>query len=665
MLSRKSTYHASPSMHPISLAGSPVTLRRKFSRLAAALAVALAAGSANAQQFGADQVPPPQDTPYTGTVAIRVDASDTVHGVFRVHESIPVKPGALTLLYPQWIPGDHSPTGPIAMLAGLKLTANGKPLMWTRDKYNVYAFHLDVPADVTSIDAEFQYLSERADEADFEITDRMMSMPWSKVALYPAGYYTRGITFAPSLTLPHGWQLGTALETASTSGDTTTFKPVSFENLVDSPVYAGQYFKRVPLNPGDKAPVFMDIVADEAKDLEMTPEQLTVHRNLVKQATTLFGSHHYDHYDFLFSLSDQLAGNGTEHHQSSEDGLGADYFTAWKEAASERDLLAHEYTHSWNGKFRRPADLWTPNFNVPMGDSLLWVYEGQTQYWGFVLTARAGMWSPQEFRDGLAMVAANYERNREGFQWRTLEDTTNDPTIARREPLPYRSWQMSEDYYSGGQMMWLAVDAKLRSLTHDKSSLDDFARAFFGVENGSYVPKTYTFDDVVAALNGVVKFDWAGFLKDRAYSVNPPLQDGLAAAGWKLVYDDKESEFQKQYDGRPESSRHLLNFTFSIGLTLTSSGKVNDVRWDGPAFKAGISTGATIVAVNGAAYTKDALNDAITAAKGASQPIDLTVKYQGRFRNVAVDYHGGLQYPHLVRIEGTPDYLSEIIAAKK
>ena len=638
---------------------------RKFSRLALALAVALGTGAATAQQATTDQTPPLQDTPYAGTVSLSVNASDTAQGIFRVHESIPVKAGTLTLLYPQWIPGDHSPTGPIAMLAGLRLSANGKPLAWVRDKYNVYAFHVDIPEGVSSIDVDFQYLSERADDASFEITDRMMQMEWSKVALYPAGHYTRGITFAPSVTLPHGWQLGTALETASTSGDTTTFKPVTFDNLVDSPVYAGQYFKRVPLNPGDKAPVFLDVVADEPKYLEMTPEQVTVHRNLVTQATKLFGSHHYDHYDFLFSLSDQLAGNGTEHHQSSEDGLGADYFTAWKENGSERDLLAHEYTHSWNGKFRRPADLWTPNFNVPMGNSLLWVYEGQTQYWGFVLTARAGMWTPQEFRDGLAMVAANYDKNREGFQWRSLEDTTNDPIVARRSPLPFRSWQMSEDYYSGGQMMWLAVDAKLRSLTHDKQSLDDFARAFFGVDNGSYVPKTYTFDDVVAALNGVAKYDWASFLKARAYSLNPPLQDGLAATGWKLVYDDKESEFEKAYDGRPESSRHLLNFTWSIGLTITGTGKVNDVRWDGPAFKAGVSTGATIVAVNGAAYSKDALKDAITAAKDGKAPIALTLKYQGRFQTIPVDYHGGLQYPHLVRVEGTPDYLSEIIAAKK
>ena len=556
------------------------------------------------------------------------------------------------------------------MLAGIKLSANGKPLPWKRDKYNVYAFHLEVPEGVSSIDAEFQYLSGRTDSEGFDITDRMMDMEWSKVTLYPAGWFARDIAFAPSVTLAHGWQLGTALERAdqiqsTQPGDTVTFKPVTLDNLVDSPIYAGQYFKRVDLSPGGEVPVHLDLVADAPKYMEMTPEQLNVHRALVTQALKLFGSHHYDHYDFLFSLSDQLDGNGTEHHQSSEDGMDADYFTAWEDAAPGRDLLAHEYTHSWNGKFRRPVDLWTPNFNVPMGDSLLWVYEGQTQYWGFVLTARAGMWTPQQFRDALAMTAANYERNRPGFNWRTLEDTTNDPIAAHRTGLPYRSWQMSEDYYSGGQMMWLQVDAKLRDLTHDSRSLDDFARAFFGVDNGSYVTRTYTFDDVVAALNGVAPYDWASFLHAHVDALDPPLQDGLAATGWKLVYTDQQSAYEKQYDSRHEPSRHQYNFAWSIGLTVNDKDEVNDVRWNGPAFKAGISTGATILAVNGEAYSTDVLKSAIAAAKDSRTPIQLLLKYQGTFHTVPVDYHGGLQYPHLVRIDGTPDYLSQIIAARK
>ena len=632
-------------------------------RLVLALALAFAASAASAQQQRSAQVPPPQDTPYPGTITLQVDASDTAQGIFRVHETIPVAAGPMTLLYPQWIPGTHSPVGPIDMLAGLKLSANGKPIKWKRDKYNVYAFHIEVPAGVATLDANFQYLSPRT--GGFEITDRMMDMNWSNTALYPAGYFSRDITFAPSVKLAPDWQLGTALETASRSGDTVTFKPVTFNTLVDSPIYAGRYFKRVDLNPGSKVPVHLDIVADAPKYLEMTPDQLKVHRALVTQAVKLFASQHYDHYDFLFSLSDVLAGNGTEHHQSSEDGMGADYFTGWADNAPNRDLLAHEYTHSWNGKFRRPADLWTPNFNVPMGDSLLWVYEGQTQYWGFVLTARAGMWTPQQFRDALAMVAANYDRNRPGFGWRTLEDTTNDPTAAMRSGLPYRSWQMSEEYYSGGQMMWLAVDAKIRALTHDHKSLDDFARAFFGMDNGSFVTKTYTFDDVVAALNGVVNNDWTGFLRARVDTLDPPLQSGLAASGWKLVYTDQESPYEKQYNSHKESPRHLFNFTWSIGLTMAKDGEINDVRWDGPAFKAGVSTGATLVSVNGKAYTQDVLKDAITAAKSDKTPIQLLLKYQGGFKTVPVDYRDGLQYPHLVRVEGTPDYLSQIITARK
>ncbi len=650
-------------MSLLSLPGLPLMTRLVRSPITIGIALALCAGGAMAQQSRTGTVPPPQDTPYPGTIALHIDASDTRQGIFRAKETIPVKSGPMTLLYPQWIPGAHSPAGPIAMLAGLELSANDKPVKWTRDKYNVYAFHLTVPEGVTTLNAKFEYLSPR--DGGFEVTDRMMDMNWSNAALYPAGFYSRDITFVPSVTMPSGWQFGTALETASTSGDTTTFKPVTFNNLVDSPIYGGRYFKRVQLSTGNDAPVHLDIVADAPKYLAITSDQLKAHRALVTQAVKLFGSHHYDHYDFLFSLSDVLAGNGTEHHQSSEDGMGADYFTAWADNAPGRDLLAHEYVHSWNGKFRRPADLWTPNFNVPMGDSLLWVYEGQTQYWGQVLTARAGLWTPEQFRGELAMDAAKYDRARPGFAWRTLEDTTNDATAAHRQGLPYRSWQMSEEYYSGGQMMWLGVDAKIRALTGDKKSLDNFAQAFFGVDNGSYKTKTYTFDDVVAALNRVAPFDWASYLNARVDALNPPLLQGLAASGWKLVYTDKPTDYEKQYMDRPESARHMYNFIWSIGLSINKDKQINDVLWNGPAFKAGVSSGATVVSVNGQDYSREVLKDAIAAAKGSKEPIQLLLKYQGGYQSVPVDYHGGLQYPHLQRIEGTPDYLSQIIAARK
>jgi predicted metalloprotease with PDZ domain len=636
-------------------------------RLTALIALGLAGATAASTAWAgtADaHIPPPQDTPYAGTIGIHVDATDLSQGIFRVQETIPVKAGELTLLYPKWIPGEHSPSGPIDMLAGLKISADGKPLAWQRDKYDVYAFKVDVPEGASSLDVSFQYLSGRGKASFVQMTNKMLSLEWNTVSLYPAGHYSRDITFVPSVTLPTGWQFGTALEKVSQTGGAIAFKPTTYNTLVDSPIYAGKYFKRVDLDPGAKTPVHLDIFADAPKNLEMTPAQVAVNRNLVTQAYKLFGSHHYNHYDFLFSLSDQLSGNGLEHHQSSEDGADPDYFSDWANNAPNRDLLAHEYTHSWNGKFRRPYDLWTPNFDVPMGDSLLWVYEGLTQYYGFVLTARSGLWTPEQFRQGLAMVAANYDRNRPGFQWRTLEDTTNDPTAAHRAALPYRSWQMSEEYYSGGQMMWLAVDAKIRSLTHGAKSLDTFAKAFYGVDNGSFVTKTYTFDDVVAALNNVAKYDWAGFLDRYVKQLDPPLLTGIAASGWKLVYTDEASEYEKQYEAAEESTRHIFNFAWSIGLTLTKDGDINDVRWNGPAFKAGIGSGGKLVAVNGQTYKADLLKRAITAAKDSKQPIELLIKYLGDYRTVAIDYHGGLQYPHLVRVAGTPDYLDQIIKAR-
>lgn len=617
--------------------------------------------SQNSAYPAQSRVPPPQDTSYPGIIRLAVDASDTAQGIFRVHANIPVAPGPLTLLYPKWIPGFHEPAGPIAKLAGLKIASNGKLLAWTRDPYDVHAFHVEVPRGVSGIELDYQYLSARGPgEGQIEMADHMLNLVWNTLVLYPAGHYARGIRFQPSVKLPPGWQFATALETESQSGATVVFKPTALDMLVDSPLYAGRCFKRVDLAPGAKIPVHLNLVADAPKYLEISAPQLQAHQALVAQATRLFGSQHYRHYDFLVSLSEQLGRKGVEHHQSSENGTHSDYFTEWNKRAPERDLLAHEYTHSWNGKFRRPADLWTPNFNVPMGDALLWLYEGQTQYWGFVLAARSGLWTPQEFRDALALVVAGYDRNRPGFGWRSIQDTTNDPSIAQRAALPYRSWQMSEEYYSAGQLMWLEADVKIRALSAEKKSLDDFARAFFGVDDGSVITRTYVFEDIVRALNAVASLDWTAFLRSRLDAYAPPLQ-GIEACGWRLTYTDQESEFEKN----AQSSRKLVNFAFSIGLRLDEQdNRITDVRWDGPAFRAGVSSGSTLVAVNGHAYKPEVLKDAITDAKGQAAPIELLLKNQDEYRMLAVGYHDGLQHPHLERIAGTPDYLSPIITAR-
>jgi predicted metalloprotease with PDZ domain len=403
-----------------------------------ALAAAACAQSAGPQPLPLPpQIVAPRDFLYPGTIRLIVDASDIVRHIFRVQETIPVRGGEpLTLLYPQWLPGDHSPSGRVDRLAGLTINANGSRLEWTRDTVDVFAFHVTVPAGVTSLDVEFQILSPVApNEGRIVMTADMLSLEWIDLALYPAGYFTRQIPFLASVRLPAGWQFATALETASVEGGVTNFKQVPFNTLADSPMIAGRYFERFDLDPNAAVPVHLDVVADRPELLEAKPEQIDAHRTLVRQTYKLFGSHHYDHYDFLFSLSDHLGGNGLEHHQSSEDGTVPDFFTAWDRNADTRNLLPHEFTHSWNGKFRRPADLWTPNFNVPMRDTLLWVYEGQTQYWGYVLEARSGLLTKQQMLDALAITAAVYD-HRVGREWRALQDTTNDPIAAMRRPIP-------------------------------------------------------------------------------------------------------------------------------------------------------------------------------------------------------------------------------------
>jgi predicted metalloprotease with PDZ domain len=608
-------------------------------------------------------IPAPRDVPYPGTLRLAVDATDVTHGIFRVHETIPVaQAGPMILLFPKWIPGNHGPSGPIDKLAGLTIRAGTAKVAWIRDPVDVYAFHIDVPKAARAIDLDFQFLSPvESKEGRIVMTGEMLNLQWDAVALYPAGYFSRRIMVQPSVRLPAGWKFGTALETAS-GGAVTTFKPVPFNTLVDSPMFAGKYFARVDLDPGAKVPVHMDVVADQPDELAISPAELQAHRNLVSQAYKAFGSHHYDHYDFLLSLSDRMSGIGLEHHRSSEDGTSPNYFKDWDKTAASRDLLSHEFTHSWNGKFRRPADLWTPNFNVPMRDSLLWVYEGQTQFWGTVLAARSGLWTRQQALDALAMDAATFDVSRPGRVWRPLEDTTNDPITTMRRPIPWRSWQRSEDYYGEGELIWLDADTLIRQKTGGRKSLDDFAHLFLGVNDGSYVTDTYNFDDVVKALNAVLPYDWAGFLHARLDQIAPkaPL-DGIARGGYRLVYTDVESDFSKSV----EKGRKFTDFSDSLGLVIDSTNAAGDVTWDSPAFKAGVTVGSQIVAVNGVAYDADRLKDAIKNAKTDKAPIQLLIKRGDIYRTVAVDYHGGLRYPHLERVPGTPALLDGVLAPRK
>ena len=491
----------------------------------------------------------PKDIPYRGTMTVAVDATDIEHRIFRSHETIPVSAGAMVLLYPRWIPGSHAPSGPLLDVAGIQISANGKPISWRRDAVDVYAYHVDVPKGVQTLEVDLQYLSPTdGPQGAITMTRDMLRLNWHSMVVYPAGYFMRRIAVDASVRLPESWQFGTALEIDSTSGSSTSFKTVSFETLVDSPLIAGKYFKQLDLDPKGRSRVTLNIAADDAQFLEVTPEVVALHRELIHQADLLYGARHYNHYDFLLTLSDRLAGAGIEHQRSSDNGVTPKYFTTWDKSFISRDLLAHEYNHSWNGKYRRPADLWTPNLNVPMRDSLLWVYEGQTQYFGNVLAARAGLLTAQQALDSLAVTAATYDA-RLGRAWRNLQDTTNDPIIATRRPIPWPSWQRSEDYYSEG-------------------------------------------------------------------------------------------------------------------LLVENSNKISAVMWDSPAFKAGLTAGYELIAVNGTAFDGDKLKAAVKNSKARTEPLEFLVKQGDSYRTIYIDYHEGARYPCLERLGAEPAMLDSILAPR-
>ncbi|MGE7205063.1 M61 family metallopeptidase [Sphingomonas sp. NPDC019816] len=600
-------------------------------------------------------IPDAVDTPYPGTIKLMVDATDTDRGIFRVKETIPVaKAGPMALLFPKWLPGAHSPRGEIEKLAGLVIKANGQVLPWTRDPVDVFAFHIDVPAGAQALDVEFQFLSAtKPDQGRIAVTPTMISLQPNSVSLYPAGYYTRQIPIQMTATFPAGWTAAGAVP-AQASGSTYTYDTTNYEILVDSPILAGKYGKVFPLTPQVKLNVF----ADNPGELAAKPEQIAAHTRLVEQAVKTFGAQHYDHYEFLLSISDQLGGIGLEHHRSSENGVTPGYFTEWDAGPGRRNLLPHEFTHSWDGKFRRGADLWTPDYRAPMRDSLLWVYEGQTQFWGYVLQARSGMVSKQDTLDQYASILAIYD-TAPARQWRNLLDTTNDPIISSRKPKGWTSWQRSEDYYNEGLMVWMEVDAMLRQKSNGTKSIDDFAKAFFGIRDGDWGEVTYTFDDVAATLNRIVPYDWATFLNRRITETGQPAPiQGFAMNGYKLVYTDTPTPTFKQ------GEKNGTNVSYSLGMIVSNSGEVTSSIWDSPAFKAGIDVGTQIQAVNGEAYSADRLKAAIVAAKDPAHPVKLVIKNQDRFRDVTLNYTGGPRYPRLEKVGTGETGLDRLLKAR-
>jgi len=598
-------------------------------------------------------------------ISLSVDATEAPRKIFHATMTIPAKPGTLTLYYPKWIPGEHGPTGPIQDLAGLKFTANGKTLPWRRDLLDGWTFHVDVPAGASSVDASLDFISPAgSDEGIYTggatATNKMAVINWNAMLLYPAGWTSDELSYSASLRLPADWKFGTSLAVASQSGAEIKFAPVSLTMLIDGPVISGQYLKVVPLNPGQTPPAEMDVAADSASALDAPPEVWQHYKNLITQTNALFGAQHYRDYHFLFSLSNHVAHFGLEHHESNDSRLGERTLVDPTGRLLGAGLLSHEFVHSWNGKYRRPADLATPDYEKPMQTDLLWVYEGLTDYLGEMLSARMGERTPEEFRDALAYTAADLDHT-PGRAWRNLQDTADGVPSMQDAPREWESWRRGLDYYPEDQLTWLWADVIIRQQTHGQKSLDDFCHIFHGPPSGAPQVKTYTFDDIVNTLNQVAPYDWRAFWTERLTNHGPgaPL-GGIEGSGWKLVYDDTRSALVQAVEGERDS----VNATYSIGLRLKSDGLITDTIEGLPAAKAGIGPGMRLVAVNGRKFSKGVLQDALREGKNGSAALELLVENTEYYKTYKLDYHEGEKFPHLVRDESKADLLSDIIKAR-
>lgn len=615
-----------------------------------ALALALGVGGLASAPSRADDRP---------LIQLQVDASDLARRIQHVRLQMPVQPGPLRLWYPRWIPGNHAPTGPINQIAGLRLSAGGQGIAWTRDDTDMYAFDLVVPPGAQTLDVEFDYLSPTAsDQGRVAMTQDMLSLQWHRVLMYPAEMAADAIRVEARLRLPAEWSYGTALTLQSVEQGELHFAPQALVDLVDSPVYAGRHFQRFELDQGS-TPVAMNVMADEPEQLLASAPMLDAHRALVKEADAVFGARPFAHYDFLLALSDTFSGIGLEHHQSSENGTYADYLRG-EGPFIDNDLLPHEYVHAWVGKYRRPVGTFTPHYNTPMRNGLLWVYEGQTQYWAVVLAARSGLWTSEQTQEVLAQTVANYE-TRKGRQWRSLHDTVHQGIVDFNDlPQAWGDWQRGFDFYAEGSLLWLAVDAEIRHLSKGRRSLDDVAKAFFAGGDGSTRVSPFTEDDVFAALQAVQPGDWPAFIESRRDAVDAPL-DGLEKAGWRIIYNEQPNLAIED----AESAGGYDDYSYSLGLSLDDEGLISSVVWQSPAFVAGLAKDTQVVAVNGRAYSASRLERAIRRAQQDRQPIDLLLRQDDHYRHVQINYHDGLRYPHLQRIDGSRDWLTSIVKARR
>jgi predicted metalloprotease with PDZ domain len=596
----------------------------------------------------------------TQPIRLSVDATDAARRLFHATMQFPVKPGPLSLLYPKWIPGEHGPTGPIADFVGLHVTGNGQNIPWQRDAQNMFEFHVTVPQGVSTLNVAFDFISP-PEAGGFSsggsFTSQLGVLSWNQMLLYPKGTPSDQIQMQATLKVPAGWRYGTALPIESESGSTVVFKPAPLTTVVDSPVQMGAFYKTVELSPDSPTKHYLHIAADSERATRISDEVTQQYRNLVQETTTLFGAHHYRGYHFLYTLSDHVAHFGLEHHESSDDRTDEDSIVDEDHRRVAAGLLPHEFVHSWNGKFRRPAGLATPDYSQPMEGNLLWVYEGLTEYLGEILTPRSGLSSTQDFHDSLAITAASLDRS-QGRKWRPLEDTAVAAQILYDSRADYGDLRRTVDFYPEGTLIWLDADVTIRTLSKGAKSLDDFCRLWAGGQSTGPELKPYTFDDVVRTLNAVQPYDWAKFLNDRIHSTegHAPL-GGITGGGYKLEFTNERSSYWKNAEGVAKGA----SLQYSIGLRVRETGEIGDVKLDSPAAKAGIAPAQKIIAVNGREFSTELLRHTIADAVKSPGPINLLIKDGEYYSLHGIDYHGGEQYPHLVRDESKPDLIAEII----
>ena len=599
-------------------------------------------------------------------ILITADLSDAPRKLYHAEVDIPVKAGIVDLTTPEWIPGNHRPTGPVDDITGVVFTANGpggatKTLTWRRDDEDLYEFHVTVPAGVTTLHAHLDCI------VTSRVTQKMAVLEWEKLLLYPAHTPVKDIAIQPSVTVLKGWGIGTALTPTDNydpqhpTGGTTHYAATTVEQLEDSPVIAGEYFHEFALAPEISPKHYIDVVSDLPEDSNLRPALLTELNNLVRETGAAYASRHYNVYHLLLTLSDVAGGEGLEHGQSSDNGVGEKGFSDGAHQPAVSDRLSHQFTHSWNGKYRRPFNLYQTDFQKMQQGSLLWVYEGMTQYLGNVLAARSGLKNQAQYRDMLAMSAANLDY-KPGREWRSTEDTAIAASILRGGSPTWANWKRGQDYYQEGELLWLDADTLIRKLTGGKKSLTDFLHIFLakGGNTGPLIV-TYNRDELIADLNEVVKYDWTTFLHDRIDVPNPHADlAGIEQGGYKLVYTDKPSASERTMASARGPRAGGLNVWYSLGMRLGADGTIADIRWNGPADKARLAPGMKIIGVNDTTFSSDALKTAIDDAKSKPAPIHLLTQIQDHISTADIDYHDGERYPSLLRVDGTPAYLDDI-----